>query len=127
MRSLITASLCVVLIFAAWTVFSDFADDTLHDLMNQTEEEIMVSVIKEDWGKAETEMEKLTEKWHSYKIVYSYFLNAEDINNTDYSIARCTQYIRAEDVSNSAGELACVKEQLKYLHLRETIRLENIF
>lgn len=127
MRSLIVSTLCVLAIFIAWMFFSNFADETLHELMSMTEDDLIVSVVAEDWEKSEDNMELFSDKWHEYKTIYSFFLNAADINNTDYSIARCTQYIKAEDISNSAGELACVKEQLKFLHLKETLRLENIF
>ncbi|MEG1931308.1 MAG: DUF4363 family protein [Anaerovorax sp.] len=127
MRSLVASSLCVLLIFAAWITFSNFADQTLHQLMTLTDDQLLTTVVAEDWTEAKTNMDHFTEKWHDYKVIYSFFLNTEDINNTDYAIARSTQYIKAQDVSNAAGELACIKEQLKFLHLKETLSLENIF
>lgn len=127
MKSLIISIVCLGILVGGWFVFANFADDTLHSLMNYIEEDIMAETIDEDWSAAQKSMDNLSHRWHRYKKIYVFFLNTDDINQTDYSIARADYYIKAKDLSNSTGELACIKEQLRFLHLNETITLENIF
>ena len=126
MKSLIVSILCLGSIVVGWFIFVSFADDSLHDLMKYIDKEIVVSVMDEDWEAADKKMEKLSDDWHKNKKIYAFFLSSDDINQTDYSIARSNYYIKCKDISNSTGELACIKEQLKFLHLNETISLENI-
>ena len=57
---------------------------------------------------------------------HSFFLDTEEINDTDGAFAKTLMYIKAEDVSNGSGELLALKEQLKFLHENEGIGIENI-
>ncbi|WP_027399917.1 DUF4363 family protein [Anaerovorax odorimutans] len=127
MKSLSISTLCLVILIVGWFIFADFADDTLHNLMNYIEDDIITYASNENWEEASKNMEDLNKRWHRYKRIYAFFLSTDDINETDYSIARAIYFIKSEDVSNSTGELNCIKEQLRFLHFNETLTLENIF
>ncbi len=127
MRALIVSILGIAVIVAGWGSFVKYSDRNIHQLMNAIEEDILISVYAEDWGKAEDQFNDLSKKWHKQKKVYSFFFNAKDINDTDFSIARAKNYIYSENVPLAAGELNCIKEQLGFLHANELITIDNIF
>jgi hypothetical protein len=80
-----------------------------------------------EWDRAEKQFDKASKDWHRQKKIYTFFFNTKEINDTDYSIARAKYYIRTRDAALASGELNCVQEQLKFLHLNELITLDNIF
>jgi hypothetical protein len=127
LRALIISVISMLVLVAGWGIFVKYTDEHLHELRNMIDEEILVSVSQEEWETASSSFEDLSEKWHKQKKVYSFFIDTQAINNTDYSIAKAKSYIKAEDYALATGELACIKEQLGFMHLNELITLENIF
>lgn len=127
MKALIVSFISIAVIIASWGIFVNYSDKNIHKLMNAIEDDILISVYAEDWDRAEEQFNDMAGKWHKQKKIYSFFFNTMDINETDYSIARAKNYIYARDLPLAAGELNCVQEQLKFLHLNELITLDNTF
>lgn len=127
MRTLLISILGMAVVIAGWSIFVNYSDDTIHKLINSIEEDILISVYAEDWEKAASQFDLLSKNWHDQKKIYSFFFNATDINNTDFSIARTKNYIHAKDLPLASGELNCIKEQLSFLHSNELITLDNVF
>lgn len=127
MRSLIVSVLCIVVVAASWGIFVHYSDRNIHQLMNAIEEDILISVYAEDWGKAEAQFNDLSKKWHRQKKIYSFYFNTNEINDTDFSMARAKNYIYSENIALASGELNCIKEQLSFLHMNELITVDNIF
>lgn len=126
MKSFIISLISIGLLVGSWAVFVNYADNNLHDLMNQIDDDILTSAYAGDWDKASKEFRSLSDKWHKQKKIYTLFIDTKAVNETDFSIARAKKYIKSEDLALSAGELNCIKEQLKFLHLNEIISIENI-
>lgn len=127
MKALLISILGMAIIISGWCIFVQYSDESIHKLMNSIEDEILINVRAEDWDKAADQFDRLSKRWHEQKKVYSFFFNATDINNTDYSIARAKHYIYGQNVSLASGELDCIKEQLGFMHSNELITLDNIF
>ncbi len=127
MKALIISAACLGVLLLSWLFFSNYADQSLEPLMDMAENQILISVREENWEVAKEQMTAFTKEWHQNKKIYSYFFQTSVINQTDFSIARLTEFINSEDVSNSSGELSCIKEQLKFLHANEKLTIENIF
>ena len=127
MRSFIASVCCLAVILAAWFVYIGYSDETLHGFMNDIEDTIIKQVEAENWSAAYDSFDDISDGWHKYKKTAGFFLDTQALNEADYTIARCKYYIKAQDVSNASGELACLKEQLAFLHKNERVNLENIF
>lgn len=127
MRALIISIMCFSVVIISWLIFENYADENIHALSESIENDIIASVSAEDWDKAESEFNKLSDKWHKQKKVYTFFYHTSAINDTDFSIARAKGFIKSQNASSAIGELHCVKEQLAFLHLNDLIRLDNIF
>ncbi len=127
MKSLIVSIISIAVLVTVWGIFVNYADKNIHQLMNTIEDDIIISVYEEDWDKASEKFKYLSDKWHKQKKVYSFFFDTSAVMDTDFSIARAKGYIKSQNISLSAGELNCIKEQLGFLHLNELISLDNIF
>ena len=71
-------------------------------------------------------IEELSKLWHKYRSKALLFLETSEINEIDYCLAKSEKYIKAEDVSNSSGELNSLAEQLIFMYEQEKINLANI-
>lgn len=128
MRNFVVSIICLGLLIGVWVVFDHYSKETIQGYMDQIDNNIIKTVeTEEQWGKAYSDFEALSKDWHKYKKSAAFFLDTEAINDTDYTIARAKYYIKAEDVSNASGELACLKEQLQFLHYNESLSWGNIF
>lgn len=127
MRNFIISIACLGILVGAWAVFGFYSNQTIDSYEHMLEDDIISAVEAEEWEKAWEEFQSFSQDWHRYKKPAAFFLDTQAINDADYSIAKAKYYIKARDVSNSSGELACLKEQLVFLHQNESITWENIF
>ncbi len=127
MRNFIISIICLGVLIGAWTAFDFYSDDKITAYKDELDNNIIKTVEAKEWEKAYEDFEALSEDWHKYKKAAAFFLDTQAINDTDYSIAKAKYYIKAKDLSNSSGELSCLKEQLTFLHYNESLALGNIF
>ena len=97
MRSLAVSSLCLAVLLAGWGVFHYVSAEKSDKYITEIREVLIPAVQAEDW---------------------------ETAQKTFKEFGEC---IKAKDQSNSAGELAAVREQFKFLHKNESISMGNIF
>lgn len=127
MRNFIVSLLCLGLLIGVWAGFDSYSDTKIRNYQSDLENSIIKSVENGQWEKASEDFQTLSDDWRQYKKSAAYFLDTTTINEADYSIAKADYYIKAEDKSNASGELACLKEQLAFLHYNESLALGNIF
>lgn len=127
MRSLLVSSLCLAILLTVWGCFYHVSAEKSDEYICQINEVILPAVNNEEWELAESEFKLLGNDWHKYKNIAAYFFDTDALNEADYSVARADEFIKAGDPSNSAGELAALREQFKFLHINESISPGNIF
>ena len=67
-----------------------------------------------------------SDRWHEYRKKALLFLETEEVNEIDYCLAKSEKYIKAEDVSNSSGELNSLAEQIIFMYEKQDINAANI-
>ncbi len=127
MRSLAVSSLCLAVLLAGWGVFHYVSAEKSDEYITEIREVLIPAVQAEEWETAQKSFKEFGRDWHSYKKAAAYFFDTTALNEADYSIARTEEFIKAKDPSNSAGELAALREQFKFLHRNESISMGNIF
>lgn len=127
MKSVWIALLSLGILIATWGIYDTYSDRTLNAFIQQIGDDIIVSVMEEEWESARTSFDRLSGAWNDYKKCAAFFFDRSLLNETDYAIAKAKYFIRAEDVSNASGELGCLIEQLTFLHSNQSIHIENIF
>lgn len=126
MKSVWLSTLCLVLLITTWCIYDQYSDRCIHGFTGKVENEIMPAIQLDQWDAATWAIDELLEDWHGYKKVSSFFYDRSLLNETDYLIAKSRYYIRANDVSNSTGELACLIEHLTFLRVNERFHIENV-
>lgn len=127
MRSLVVSSLCLAVLLAGWGAFHYVSAEKSDEYITEIREVTIPAVQAEDWETAQKSFKEFGRDWHRYKKAAAYFFDTTALNEADYSISRAEEFIKAKDPSNSAGELAALREQFKFLHRNESISMGNIF
>ena len=126
MRDLIISIVAVALLIGTWLVFFDYSSDNIDSYTHTIKKEILPAVEDEQWEESKLLIKNLSEDWHKYKKVALLFLDTRAVNEIDYTLARSVKYVKAEDVSNSSGELNAMIEQLKFLKKNDEVSAANI-
>ena len=126
MRDLIISIAAVALLIGTWLVFFDYSSDNIDSYTYTIKKEILPAVEAEQWEESKQLIKSLNKDWHKYKKVALLFLDTQTVNEIDYTLARSIKYVKAEDVSNSSGELNAMIEQLKFLKKNDEVSAANI-
>ncbi len=126
MRYLIISITTVSLLIGSWLVFFSYSSKNIDAYTEFLKDEILPAVEAENWEESNSLMKKLDDDWHKYKKTALLFLDTQTINEIDYSLARAEKYVKAEDVSNSSGELNSMIEQLTFLKQNDEVTFANI-
>lgn len=127
MRDLIASVAIVSLLIGSWLIFESYSSSNIDEMTDMIYQDIIPLVESENWEESKEKMKNLDAKWDKYKSKALFFLNNEEIYEIDCSIAKSYKYVKAEDVSNSSGELSSIAEQMVFLSQKEKVTPENIF
>ena len=126
MRDLIVSIVIIVVLISGWIVFDNYSENQLAGFATSIKEDIIPAVEGENREDSKAMIEELNKLWHKYRSKALLFLETSEINEIDYCLAKSEKYIKAEDVSNSSGELNSLAEQLIFMYEQEKINLANI-
>ena len=126
MRDLIISIMAVALLIGTWLIFFDYSSDNIDSYTYSLKKEIIPAVEAEQWEESKQLLKNLDKDWHKYKKVALLFLDTQTVNEIDYTLARAIKYVKAEDVSNSSGELNSMIEQLTFLKKNDEVSASNI-
>lgn len=126
MKALTASTLALAILIGCWGLFYYSSAQSLTQIIDSCEETVMPAIEKEDWKTAEETFSVQYELWHHYRKTALFFLDTQSVNEADGTFAKTLMYIKAEDVSNSSGELLALQEQLRYLYENEKVNLSNI-
>lgn len=127
MKNVIVSVCAVALLIGGWLVFAHYSQEKIDGFNQFIKDDIITAVEASDWQNSNKKMKKLNKDWHKYKKVAIFFLDTQTINEIDYSMAKSVKYVKAEDVSNSSGELNAMGEQLAFLCTNDEVNWGNIF
>lgn len=127
MRNFVVSVICLGALIAAWAAFDSYSADKINSYKETLQQEVIKLAEAEEWDEACSIFQQFSEDWERYKKIAAFFLDTQTINEADYSIAKSQYYLQAKDVSNSTGELSCLRKQLTFLEYNETLAAENIF
>lgn len=127
MKNMVAAICSVAILIGGWLIFAHYSQGQIDGFTQFIEKDILPTVEAADWKSSEQQMEKLNKDWHGYKRKAIFFLDTHTINEIDYSMAKSIKYVKAEDVSNSSGELNAMIEQLTFLCSNDEVNWGNIF
>ena len=127
MRDLIISIICMLVLVIPWGLYDKYASDTIDNYKTIIKEDLIPAIENNDWETAEKDFDFIAEDWDDYKKKSAFFIDNEAVNEVDSTVSKAYYYIKLHDSSNSAGELAYLKDKLDYLHKNEDPSLANVF
>ena len=127
------SSLKIPLIMVAITIiFIGFAVWTQHSLAASAEKleqslSSLESAIKNDnWEMANNELESFNQLWRKTKNSWQIFINHEEIDNIDATLARVKQLVSLKAKADSLSEISALRLFIVHIPQKESLCLVNI-
>ncbi len=126
MRLLTTLAVILALVIGMGIWFNHSLQTSSGDLTRQIQ--LVSSTIRqEDWETAVKHSEKLEKLWKQKAKWWPVFLDHQEMDNIEFSLARVKEYVTSQDDALSLGQLSELKLMIEHIPRKEAVNLENIF
>ena len=126
MRLLATLAVILALVIGMGAWFNHSLQTSSDDLTGQIE--MLSSTIRQqDWETAVEHSENLEKLWEQKAKWWPVFLDHQEMDNIEFSLARVKEYVISQDDSLSLGQLSELKLMIEHIPRKEAVNLENIF
>ncbi|MBP8818915.1 MAG: DUF4363 family protein [Syntrophomonadaceae bacterium] len=126
MRLLTTLAVILALIIGMSAWFNHSLQTSSDDLTRQIQ--LVSSTIRQqDWETAVKHSEKLEKLWEQKAKWWPVFLDHQEMDNIEFSLARVKEYVTSQDDALSLGQLSELKLMIEHIPRKEAVNLENIF
>ena len=126
MRLLTTLAVILALIIGMSAWFNHSLQTSSGDLTRQIQ--LVSSTIRQqDWETAVKHSEKLEKLWEQKAKWWPVFLDHQEMDNIEFSLARVKEYVTSKDDALSLGQLSELKLMIEHIPRKEAVNLENIF
>jgi hypothetical protein len=83
-------------------------------------------IRQKNWQAAVQQCEQLEQDWEKKTKWWPIFLDHQEIDNIEFSMARVKEYVATQDKALSLGQLSELKLVIEHIPEKEAINLENI-
>ena len=126
MRLLSTLAVILALIIGMSAWFNHSLQTSSDDLTRQIQ--LVSSTIRQqDWETAVKHSEKLEKLWEQKAKWWPVFLDHQEMDNIEFSLARVKEYVTSQDDALSLGQLSELNLMIEHIPRKESVNLENIF
>mgnify|MGYP000872857845 FL=1 len=126
MRLLTTLAVILALVIGMGAWFNHSLQTSSDDLTGQIK--LLSSTIRQqDWETAVKHSEKLEKLWEQKAKWWPVFLDHQEMDNIEFSLARVKEYVTSQDDALSLGQLSELKLMIEHIPRKEAVNLENIF
>jgi hypothetical protein len=99
--------------------------DTTDEMTSQIEQ-IMKEIDGQRWDQARQQSARLEKNWHDKAKWWPVFLDHQEIDNIEFSMAKVKKYVETRNAPLAQGQLSELHLMLEHIPDKETINLENI-
>jgi hypothetical protein len=78
------------------------------------------------WEEAEHHTLQLEKEWERQVIWWPVFLDHQDIDNIEFSLAKIREYVANQDKALSMGQLSELKLMIEHIPEKEAVNVQNI-
>jgi hypothetical protein len=126
MRLLTTLAVILALVIGMGAWFNHSLQTSSDDLTGQIQ--LLSSTIRQqDWETAVEHSENLEKLWEQKAKWWPVFLDHQEMDNIEFSLARVKEYVTSQDDALSLGQLSELKLMIEHIPRKEAVNLENIF
>ncbi len=89
-------------------------------------DQVAVNIKRGDWDAAQNQTGKLEQAWEQDARWWPVFLDHQEMDNIEFSLAKATEYVASENNSLAQGQLSELKLMIGHIPRKEKVNLENI-
>lgn len=89
-------------------------------------DQVIREVNRSDWPQANNHVEAMERDWKQIGKWWPVFMNHQEIDNIEFSLAKAKEYIVSKDKVESLAQLSELRLMILHLPKKEAITLENI-
>ena len=125
MRLFVTLLIVLMLLIGLGTWNNKALQDST-DKMTARIEQVMTDIDGQRWEQARQETDKLEKSWHENAKWWPVFLDHQEIDNIEFSLAKVKKYVDTRNAALAQGQLSELNLMLKHIPDKEAVTLENI-
>jgi len=125
MRLFVTLLIVLMLLIGLGTWNNTALQDSTDEMTSQIEQ-VMKNIDGQRWDQARQETDKLEKSWHENARWWPVFLDHQEIDNIEFSLAKVKKYVDTRNASLAQGQLSELNLMLKHIPDKESVNLENI-
>lgn len=126
MRLLSTLLISLILIISLGVWNNKYLQDSADAIAEQIEQ-VMTTIDEQRWEQARQQTAGIEKSWYKSSRWWPVFLDHQEIDNIEFSLAKAKKYVDARNVPLAQGQLSELRLMLKHIPDKESISLKNIF
>jgi hypothetical protein len=119
----IVVILVLILIAGFWT--NHALKISTNDLIRQIDL-VSLEIKSNHWQSAKLQTEKLEKDWEKEAKWWPVFLDHQEMDNIDFSMAGVKEYVASQNNALSLGQLSETRLMIEHIPRKEAVNLENI-
>lgn len=120
----------IVVLLAVIFAFSAYASNLLATTSQDLEShvaKIEEHIKAEDWEKIDTPLESVEKQWKKTSRTWAILIDHFEIDNIDAALSRMSMFIEAKDRGPALAEAGILRQYIRHIPEKESMRLINIF
>lgn len=89
-------------------------------------DQVNTAIEENQWEAARQHSQKLAEVWEEKARWWPIFLDHQEMDNIDFSLARVQAYVMSKNDPLARGQLAELKLMIKHIPEKEAVNMKNI-
>lgn len=125
MRVIVTIGVILIMLLTGgfWTIH--LLTDSTEEIIRQID--LVSAKVKADqWGSAVYQTNKLADTWEIKARWWPVFLDHQEMDNIDFSMAKVKEYVSSHNNSLSLGQLSELKLMVEHIPETEAVNIKNI-
>jgi hypothetical protein len=114
----------IIIIYAGFRLNYELQAST-NDLIHQIDQ-VSILIRENNWQTAIEQTEKLNEVWEKEAKWWPVFLEHQEMDNIEFSMAKFKEYVANKNDSLSLGQLSEIRLMIEHIPRKEVINIKNI-
>lgn len=119
----------LAVILALLLVLGFWSNDSLQnstDELSRKINQINLAIEESHWEEARMMTGKLETSWRQDAKWWPIFLDHQEMDNIDFSLAKVKKYVASQDEPLALGQLSELKLMIEHIPQKEAVNIENI-
>ncbi len=126
MRLLGSVIVILLLIVGADIWINHKLQSTADGLVEQIDQ-LSLQIKENQWQNAVEQTEEFEQEWKQKAEWWPMYIEHQEMDNIEFSLARFKEYVASEDDALSLGQLSEIRTMIEHIPRKEDIDLGNIF